>query len=298
MELVDLHCEENSLQIPSAVKFSIFEGFARQNIASIEMDPRPEILRFLRTKYGLHSEELILSNSSVALFSKLVLACVEDHGTLCFPTGSNGTCVSAAKFLGANVKELSTDANNGFKLTADVADKFLQTVQKPWLYISGPTIVPTGLIYSQNDISSISAVCKRHGARLIIDTSSSGLEYETPCAWNLEEIATADGDGKCAVALLGGFSQELLTGGIECAYAALSDPIYIEAFKDAPGLSKPHGTLKYSIKKLLHKLEEKSSDLLDGLAFQKKILKQRAEALFRVCYIYLISFMVLISGQF
>ncbi|CAM6128403.1 unnamed protein product [Calypogeia fissa] len=280
-KLVNLHYEENTLQIPSVVKVSIFEGFGRQNITSAEMDPKPDILKFLKTKYGLKSEELVLSNSSVALFSKVVLACVEDRGTLCFPTGSNGTYVSAAKFLGANVEELRTDIKDRFKLTADVADSFLQTVHKPWLYISGPTIFPTGLIYSQNDISSILAVCKKHGARLIIDTASSGLEYETPFPWNLEDLMTADGTGACAVALLGGFSQELLTGGIECAFAAFSDPVYIEAFKDAPTLNKPHGTLKYSIKKLLHKLEEKSGDLVDGLTLQKKILKERAEGLQR-----------------
>ncbi|BBN19534.1 hypothetical protein MPTK1_8g11490 [Marchantia polymorpha subsp. ruderalis] len=281
VEVVDLRREENALLCPLVVKVAVFEGYARQNIAEFEMDPKPEILKLVRTLCGISSKDLVLSSSSVALFTKLVSACVEEGGTLCIPRGSNGTFVSAAKLLKANIKELVTNISNDFKLTGKIVDEVLEKVDKPWLYISGPTIAPTGLVYSHDEIISILGACKKHGARVIIDSSYSWLDYEEPCVWNLEDVFGKD-TSSCDVAILGGTSQLLLTGGVECAFAALNGPLFIEAFKDSPNMSKPHGTLRYSVKKLLQMLEEKSSDLLDGFSSHKNTLRHRAELLQKV----------------
>jgi methionine S-methyltransferase len=196
--------------------------------------------------------------------------------------GSCGTCVSVAKFLEANFKRLPTEASNSFKATAVQLDAFLKGIEKPWVYIPGPTINPTGQIYSNSEIAEILAVCKSHGARVILDTSYSGLEYES-AKWDLKQIGTgSEKKSSYAIAILGGFSTGLMTGGLEFGFAAVADPVFIEAFKDAPTMSRPHGTLKYTIKKLLGQLSQKSEVLTSGLEEQKKTLRRRAQELSKV----------------
>ncbi len=267
----------------------VFEGFARQNIAEAEMDLKPEISQFLKSRFGLpstYSEELILSNTLISLFATLVLACVEENGTLVFPMGSDGTYVSAAKFLEAKVKRLPTDAANSFKATSEQIDLFLQGIQKPWLYLSGPTVSPTGAVYSNDEIRAILAVCKKHGARVILDTSYSGLEYNAEASsatWNLEQ-AILEHPGGCsssyAILFVGGFSSVLMTGGLEFGFAAVSDTVYVDIFKDVPTVSRPHGTLKYTIKKLLGMMDQEI--LAKGLEEQKQLLQFRAQRLSKV----------------
>lgn len=281
---MDFH--ENALPVPPAVKMCVFEGFARQNIAEAEMDLEPEISQFLKSRFGLpstYSEELILSNTLISLFTTLVLACVEENGTLVFPMGSDGTYVSAAKFLEAKVKRLPTDAANSFKATAEQIDLFLQGIQKPWLYLSGPTVSPTGAVYTNDEILAILAVCKKHGARVILDTSYSGLEYNAEAnsaTWNLEQ-AISEHPGGCsssyAILFVGGFSSVLMTGGLEFGFAAVSDTVYVDIFKDVPTVSRPHGTLKYTIKKLLGMMDQET--LAKGLEEQKQLLQFRAQRL-------------------
>jgi methionine S-methyltransferase len=278
--------DENLLQVPSAVKVSVFEGFARQNISEEEMDPKPEILGFLHTRYGLpltQTKELFLSDTSTSLFTKLVLACVEENGTLIFPMGSSGTFVSVTMFLEANFRRLPTKASNSFKATAGELATFLEGVEKPWLYLAGPTVNPTGQIYTNAEINEILDVCKSHGARVILDTSYSGLEYGGQSeSWDLKQAVVQESSSTYAIAILGGFSAGLMTGGLEFGFAAVADPIFTEVFKDAPTMSRPHGTLKYTIKKLLGMLDQKSEVLLTGVEQQKKTLKHRAQELCKV----------------
>lgn len=286
--------DENLLQVPAAVKVSVFEGFARQNISDDEIDPRPEILEYLESTFGVphsYTKEIFLSDTSTSLFTKLVLACVEENGTLVFPMGSCGTLVSVAKFLEADFRILPTKVSDSFKATAGQIDSFLTGIKKPWMYIPGPTINPTGQLYTNSEISEILSICKKYGARVILNTSFSGLEYSENGSWkwDLKQIGTESENSTYAVAILGGLSTGLMTGGIEFGFSAVADAVFIEAFKDAPTLSRPHGTLKYSIKKLLGLLvSQKFDDLVAGLEVQKKILQHRAEQLCKVMRTYLV----------
>ncbi|KAF6160931.1 hypothetical protein GIB67_007572, partial [Kingdonia uniflora] len=112
-------------------------------------------------KYGFPSDsctEIIYADSPLALFNKLALCCIQEGGTLCFATGTNGNYVAAAKFLKANVVNIPTNISTGFKLIVDVLTELLQEVDKPWVYLSGPTINPTGLLYSNEEIQEILSV--------------------------------------------------------------------------------------------------------------------------------------------
>ncbi|KAK9213731.1 hypothetical protein WN944_005716 [Citrus x changshan-huyou] len=65
----------------------------------------------------------------------------------------------------------------GLKKTEKTLVTILETVKKPWVYISGPTVNPTGLLYSNKEIENILTVCVKYGPRVVIDASFSGLQF-------------------------------------------------------------------------------------------------------------------------
>ncbi|OAY45103.1 methionine S-methyltransferase isoform X1 [Manihot esculenta] len=278
--LIHMDVDQSFLPIPSPVKAAIFESFARQNLAESETDVTPSIQQFIKSNYGFpsnNSTEFIYTDFSQALFNRLILCCIQEGGTCCFPAGSNGNYVSAAKFLKANIVSIPTDSGSGFKLTDKLLTGVLETVNKPWVYIAGPTINPSGLLYSNKEMENILTTCAKYGARVVIDTSFSGLEYDLEGwgGWNLEETLSklnSCGNPSFCVSLLGGLSLGVLKFG----FLVLNHPSLVNAFYSFPGLSKPHSTVKYAIKKLLG-LNEKRADLMVAVAEQTKKLKSRSQ---------------------
>ncbi|KAJ4846913.1 mitochondrial metal transporter [Turnera subulata] len=283
--LIHMDVDHSFLPIPSPVKAAIFESFARQNMGESEIDVTPSIKSFIRSNYGFqtdNSTEFVYSDNTQALFNRLILCCNQEGGTMCFPGGSNGNYVSAAKFLKANIKIIPTCPDVGFKLTDKVLGKALETVSKPWVYMSGPTINPTGLLYSNKEMENILTTCAQYGARVIIDTSVSGLEFDTS-GWDGWDLgATLTKINSCnpsfCVSLFGGLSLTILSGALKFGYLVL-DRLLVDAFYSFPALSKPHSTVKYAIKKLLGLMEQKAGELADAVAQQRTNLKSRSRRL-------------------
>ncbi|MCL7047392.1 hypothetical protein MKW94_003730 [Papaver nudicaule] len=287
LSLVHMDVDQSFLPIPTPVKAAIFESFARQNMVESEIDVKTSIRKFIRSKYGFpidNSTEIIHADSPLALFNKLVLCCIQEEGTFCFPTGSNGNYVSAAKFMNANIVKIPTLLETGFKLTEKTLECSLSTVNKPWVYLSGPTINPTGLLYCSEEIRGILSVCAKFRAKVVIDTSFSGLEFNTSDwgGWNLEEILSGlsfSGDTTFCVSILGGFSFEILAAGIAFGFLVLNQPLLVETFYTFHGLSKPHRTAKYAIKRLLGLQEQKAVTLLEALKEHKEVLRGQSNRL-------------------
>ncbi|XP_047942467.1 methionine S-methyltransferase-like isoform X4 [Salvia hispanica] len=289
-----VHMDVNQIFLPitTPVKASIFESFARQNISDSETDITSGIREMISTSYGFPSDsnsEFIYADSTVALFNKLVLCCIQEGGTLCFPTGSNGNYLSAAKFLNAKIANIPTNPEVGYKLTEKTLAGAVENINKPWVYISGPTISPTGLLYSNEEINKLLLVCAKFGATVILDTSFSGVEFNSKGfeGWNLtgtlEKLSSAHPN--FCTALLGGLFSKMLTGGIKFGYLLINQPSLIETFHSFAGLSKPHRTIKYTVKKLLDLKDQRTGDLLNStyeltefLAGRYKQLKERLEA--------------------
>ncbi|XP_057798250.1 methionine S-methyltransferase-like [Salvia miltiorrhiza] len=290
--VVHMDVNQSFLPITTPVKASIFESFARQNISESETDITCGIRQMISSSYGFPSDsnsEFIYADSTVALFNKLVLCCIQEGGTLCFPTGSNGNYLSAAKFLNATIANIPTNPEVGYKLTEKTLSGALEKINKPWVYISGPTISPTGLLYSNEEIDKLLLVCAKFGAKVILDTSFSGVEFNSKGfnGWNLagtlDKLSSAQPD--FCTALLGGLFSKMLTGGIKFGYLLINQPSLIETFHSFAGLSKPHRTIKYTVKRLLDLKEQRTGDLLNAineltefLGGRYKQLKQRLEA--------------------
>lgn len=190
--VIHMDLDRSLLPIPSAVKAFIFESFVRQNIMDSETDVRSGIQRLLKRNYNYPVEsdsEIIYGNTSLALFNKLVRRCVQERGIFVFPLGTNGHYVSAAKFLNSNTLTIPTKSSSGFKIEPSALQDTLNNKEPfspAWVYISGPTINPSGFLYSAKEIYELLTICARNAARVVIDTSFSGLEFQTddwPFPW-------------------------------------------------------------------------------------------------------------------
>ncbi|KAL3538467.1 hypothetical protein ACH5RR_001833 [Cinchona calisaya] len=285
--LIHMDVDQSFLPIPKPVKAAIFESFSRQNIVDSETDVTSGISQFVGSSYGFPidgSTEFLYADRPLALFNKLVLCCIQDGGTMCFPAGSNGNYVSAAKFLKADIVTIPTNSEVGFKLTEKTLAKVFETVNKPWIYISGPTINPTGLLYSNEEMKDMLSVCAKFGASVIIDTSFSGVEYnnENCSGWELKATLaalTSSAKPSFCVSLLGGLFLKMLTGGLNFGFLLLNQHYLVDAFHSFSGLSKPHSTIKYTVKKLLDLREQKGGSLLNSVGGQEKVLETRYKRL-------------------
>ncbi|WCJ18712.1 methionine S-methyltransferase [Euphorbia peplus] len=283
--LIHMDTDQSFLAIPSPVKGAIFESFSRQNLAELETDVTPSIKQFINTSYRFPTDnntEFIYADFTQSLFNRLILCCIQEGGTFCFPAGSNGNYVLAAKFLKANILSVPTDSGSGFKLTGQALNGVLSKVDKPWVYISGPTSNPTGLLYSNKELEDILTTCAKYGARVVIDTSFSGMEFDCEGwgGWDLEATLSklnSSSNPSFCVSLLGGLSLKLLSGVLKFGFLVLNHPFLVDAFHGFPGLCKPHATVKYAIKKLLALNEQKAGDLTDAVAEQTRNLKSRAQ---------------------
>lgn len=285
--LIHMDADHSLLPLPSPVKAAIFESFSRQNLTDSEVDVTPAIKQFIKNNYGFpvdSSSEFIYADCSQALLKKLILCCVEEGGTFCFPEGSNGNLVTAANFFNANVKAIPTRLEDGYKLRELALSDVLRHAPKPWLFISGPTVSPTGRVYSNEEMEMILTTCAKFGARVVIDTSFSGLDFNKggSCGWNINSCLSKlniSKDSRFCVCLLGGLSLSMLSGALKFGFLVLNQPPIIDAFHSSSSLCKPHSTIKYAIRKLLGLMEQKSGELLNATAEQTKTLETRSKCL-------------------
>ncbi|KAL3814566.1 hypothetical protein ACJIZ3_015834 [Penstemon smallii] len=284
--IIHMDVDQSFLPITTPVKAAIFESFARQNITESEVDVTCGIKQLVSSNYGFPSDtntEFIYADCPEALFTKLVLCCIQEGATLCFPSGTNGNYVSAAKFLKANIVSIPTSPEAGYKLTEQTLSGALATVHKPWIYISGPTVNPTGFVYTNEEITKLLAACAKFGARVILDTSFSGVEFNSKGfnGWNLGAILDKISSTNPAfcVLLLGGLFFKMLTSGLKFGFLIMNEPSLVDAFHSFAGLSKPHNTIKYTVKKLLDLREQENGDLLNAIAKETEVLGSRFKQL-------------------
>ncbi|KAE8797653.1 methionine S-methyltransferase [Hordeum vulgare] len=279
--VIHMDLDRSFLSVPSAVNASIFESFVRQNITDSEADVRSSIEKLVGNNYGLPGEycpdiaeiaypkEIVYGSNCLTLFNKLVLCCVQEQGTFFFPMGTNGHYVAAAKFMNAKTLTISTNVESGFKIEPMALDAALEdaiennNVFRPWVYISGPTINPSGFLYSDGEIKDLVSVCAHHSARVVIDTSFSGLEYQTD-GWSRWNLSTLSYDiclcSTLTYFMLGELSLQLTASGLDFGFLICSKPPYVEL--SFGSLSQPHRTLKYAFRKLLGLKNEWDSNLL------------------------------------
>lgn len=137
-----------------------------------------------------------------------------------------GAFTATAQLYNAKAAPIKTNVVDSFKLTPEQLRAALSAKPlKPWLALVAPTVNPTGAIYTPSELSEILAVAKEFGAKVLIDTTFSGLNFEPaattprgPGAGGVNKGtslgALLEPSGEYAVAVLGGIAKEFSAGGL------------------------------------------------------------------------------------
>ncbi len=275
---------ENALASPTPVATSLFEAFARRELSTAETDPSPELSQFLRRRFGLDvgggrlAPRFVYGLGVAPLFSSLAAACAAEGGTFVFPRGSYGFFVATVDFFGGSRRWIATERANGFKVTPTELEAALAGVSRPWLYLNGPAVNPTGSLYSSDEMAALLAVAAKHRARVVIDILFSGLEHAEPVPWDLGPVLA---DHALSLVVLGGVSKELAAGGLRFGFAWCHG----EAIERAllRGLtSVPHATTRFAAKRIFAALNRPSVRTREELSAQRQLLAERANRLVAV----------------
>ncbi|SMF17258.1 aminotransferase class I/II-fold pyridoxal phosphate-dependent enzyme [Pseudobacteriovorax antillogorgiicola] len=275
---VRLDYGENCLAIPSNLSHGIYEAYVRREISFDEYDPSPEILANLKRDYqitGLDESQLVLGAGVAPLFAGLLIHIKQIGGTLVFPRGAYGEFVAAAQFFGVGLAHCETYEADKFKLTPKGLHKCLQGIQKPWVFINGPTVNPTGAAYSSTELDEIANVIEAHDGGLIFDSIFGGLNFKgdrEPIS--LKHLATRD----VPWVFLGGASKLFAAGGLRFGYALSDVPELIQWLHQNP-FEGPHFTIQYAIKKVLAAYQSRDPELVSSLGQQRLLLAERAAIL-------------------
>ncbi len=281
-ETVRLDYGENALSSPAFVKAALLEAFARRAIAPAELDVVPELTAFLRRRFGWNAglggvaEGRFAFGQGVApLFAALAETCAAEGGTFLFPAGAYGFFVAAVELFGGRFDRIATRREHGFKVVPEALDEALARVRRPWLYLNGPVVNPTGSLYTAGEIAGLVAVAARHRARIVLDVLFSGLELDDPEPWDLDAVLR---DQPTDLVVLGGISKELAAGGLRFGFAACRSEATAEALARSPA-GAPHSTMLYAARKVYAGLNRPTPEARRELERQRATLRRHAELL-------------------
>ncbi|MEM6457263.1 MAG: aminotransferase class I/II-fold pyridoxal phosphate-dependent enzyme, partial [Acidobacteriota bacterium] len=272
---------ENELPAPTIVRVSLFEAYARRLLTPAEADPTAEIAVFLRQRVGLgvksarDRRRLVLGLGVSPLFAALAEACAAERGTFLFPAGAYGYFVAAAQAFGSRCAEIPTRRTNGFKITPKALDRALAGADRPWLYLNGPVVNPTGSLYGHDELAELLAVASKHRARVVLDVLFSGLEHHGRETWDLDAVLAAHA---LDLVVLGGVSKELAAGGLRFGFAWCQSQALADAAAANPA-GVPHVAVRYAARRIFAALNQPDATLRRELAAQRRTLATRAERL-------------------
>ena len=83
------------------------------------------------------------------------------------------------------------------------------------------------MLYNNKEIGNVLSTCAKFGARVVIDTSFSGLEFDSESwgVWDLEgslSKLTSSAQPSFGVSLLAGLSLKMLTGALKFGFLVLN----------------------------------------------------------------------------
>ena len=216
--------DQSFLPAPCLVKAAIFESFAGQNMSESDIDVTPSVRHIYQEQFWFLSRYRY----------RIHICRLLEGGPLCFPAGSNGNYVSAAKFLKANIVNIPTEYEVGFKVTEKTLVTILETVKKPWVNISGPTVNPTGLVYSNKEM----CLCKIWGKScdwyfiLGIAIQLRGLGWLESGRLFIEAVSSVS----LSLCSEGCLRRCLLTGALTFGFLVPNQRHLVDAFSSFPRL--------------------------------------------------------------
>lgn len=273
---------ENELPASNEVRLLILESFLRQNISPEEANPNEELSTLLKTRFGIERsvcDAFVYGGGVASLFAGIAQQAALENATLVFPHGCYGYFVAVAQFFGVKTVFVPTFESDRFKLTASELSKVLSEVNKPVVYLNAPTVNPTGAIYSQTEMNVLFETAGNVGARVVVDATFSGLEFEL-CNTNLQLSESIKRATNLEVCLLGSVSKELAAGGLRIGFG-WTQSLWFRRSLQSYG-AEPHFTMLYWLKRILNSINIQQTPLTEHLTAQRQLLSHRAQQLSEV----------------
>lgn len=276
---------ENELAAPLLLKEALFESYLVRNNLIDENPLKNSLTIFLTKRFGLPRQvysNIVLGNGVAPIFASLLNLCTRNQSVFNIPAGSYGYFNSAANYKGLDINVLPTSEDHFFKLSAKKLGVELANKQGSWLFLNAPVVNPTGVIYTQQELSDILKVALKNKVSVIIDCVFSGLEFERNIQYDLKDSMLQFSQASdCQLIVIGGISKEYAAGGLRFGYAwSTSQSLMLSLQSEIT--RKPHFTLNYSIRKVIDAHCSNDSSLTVHLDNQAKTLAKRAAKLTEV----------------
>ncbi|MBM3382322.1 MAG: aminotransferase class I/II-fold pyridoxal phosphate-dependent enzyme [Betaproteobacteria bacterium] len=281
---VRLDYGENCLASPLQLDSAIMESYLRQNISAHELNCEKPVIEMVEKRFGLNhfTERNVVLGLGVAPLFCAALEMIASRGeTIALPTGAYGYFRAACDYVGVPCAMVQTSDKNRFKITTNELDQFLSEKRCQWLYLNGPIVNPTGVIYSNGEILDLLDVLERHKCGLIFDTIFSGLEFNgkhTHLSLSRFRQARSEQPPASKMIVLGGLSKELAAGGLRLGWAVTEDDELAQNLR-ARVTGTPHATVRYAARKIYLALNDANHSVQKELEQQKATLRSRAEKL-------------------
>ena len=284
-QTVRLDFGENEMATPTVLKSSLFESYLVRKAVADESSAEQPIRRILARRFNIPKtlySKLVFGNGVAPIFASLLSLCARAGADLIIPSGSYGYFKAAAEFKEIQVVELATEEAEQFKITPQQLQQCLSSRPGSWLFLNAPIINPTGVIYSQQELSALLKVAAENRVTVVMDCIFSGLEFGQGLRWDLAaDIARFTQTDDARLIIIGGISKEFAAGGLRFGYSwSTSKSLQLALQNELP--HQPHFTLSYAVRKLINLQLTGNGELCQHLQKQSQTLADRASRLTEV----------------
>lgn len=142
------------------------------NIADLDLDgashPRYAPLRLaIERRYGIGPDRIVTANGTSMANFLAMAALIAPGDEVIFERPTYEPMLSAARFLGADVKRVERIAGGGFRIDLDQLEKLAS--QRIRLIAITNLHNPTGALTDESDLRIIGAIAERCGAHVLVD---------------------------------------------------------------------------------------------------------------------------------
>ena len=256
--------------IVSAAKRALDEGQTKYTPSSGLPALKKAICKKLLEENGLSYEpsQIIVSNGAKHSVFNVCYAILNEGDEAIIPSPYWLTYPEAVKLCGGVPVTVETSAENSFKMTAAQLEKAITPKTK--LLIFNSPCNPTGAVYTKEEISSIAAVCVKHGIFVLSDEIYEKLLYNGAKHFSFAAVSK---EAKDYTVTVNGVSKTYAMTGFRVGYLAAPKDIAaaIDSFQ-SHATSNACTISQYAAIEALSSSEEEVKKMVDIYARRREKL--------------------------
>lgn len=262
------HLGEPDFDTPEPIKQAAIEALQQGKVHYAPNAGIPElrsaIAQQLSQRYqaSLGANSVIVTVGACEALTLAIMGILEPGDEILVPTPCWPNYLHLPALLGANVVNVPTHAEDGFRVSAQQLSPHINTRTKAIL-LNSPNN-PTGAMLSRTALAEIIALAKAHNLWLICDEIYQDLTYGSCQHVSILELCEPDD----LVLLVGGFAKSFAMTGWRLGYL-VTHPDYVQAFL------KLHQYLVTSANTFAQWGALKSFEVADSVQHMKALYTQR-----------------------